>query len=76
MCTGYRRTTRYRRIDGVAPRYLALHEWACKPGEMPAEQIKQVTSTEWSRKIIGEAQVFERDVFELVQEQGEVGRKL
>ena len=76
MCTGYRRTTRYKRIDGVEPRYLALHEWDCKPEAMPAEQIKQVTSTEWSRKIIGEARVFERDVFELIQEQGEVGREL
>lgn len=76
MCSGYRRTTRYKRIDGVAPRYLALHEWACAPGEMPAEQIKQVTSTEWSKKIIGEAKVFDRDVFELIQAQGDVARKL
>jgi hypothetical protein len=43
---------------------------------MPTEQIKQVTSTEWSKKIIGEARVFERDVFELIQAQGETARKL
>lgn len=76
MCAGYRRTTRYKRIDGVAPRYLALHEWACAPSERPMEQIAQVMSTEWSKKIIGEAKAFERDVFELIQAQGDVARKL
>lgn len=76
MCTGYRRTTRYKRIDDVSPRYLALHEWACAPSELPSEQVKQVASTEWSKKILGEAKLFERDVFELIQAQGDVARKL
>ena len=76
MCRGYRRTTRYKRIDGVKPRYLALHEWSFPPAEMPVEQIKQVTSTEWSKKIIGSATVFERDVFELIQAQGDLEKEL
>lgn len=76
MCKDYRRTTRYKRLDGVQPRFLALHEWACGPGKIPGEQIAQVTETEWSRKILGEARVFERDVFELVQAQGDLERKL
>jgi hypothetical protein len=76
MCSGYRRTTRYKRIDDVVPRFLALHEWACAPSELPAEQVKQVASTEWSKKIIGEAKVFDRDVFELIQAQGQVEMKL
>lgn len=76
MCPGYRRTTRYKRIDDVVPRYLALHEWASAPDEKRAEQIKQITSTEWSKKIIGEAKVFDRDVFELIQAQGDVEKKL
>jgi len=76
MCTGYRRTTRYKRIDDVSPRYLALHEWACAPSELPTEQVKQVASTEWSKKILGEAKVFDRDVFELIQAQGDAARKL
>lgn len=76
MCKNYRRTTRYKRIDGAKPRFLALHEWACGAGELPAGQVKQITETEWSRKVIGEAVVFERDVFELIQVQGDKARKL
>lgn len=76
MCNGYRRSTRYKRIDGVEPRFLALHEWDCEPEELPAGQVKQVTGTEWSRKILGEAKVFVRDVFVLVEQQGEIGREL
>ena len=76
MCRGYLRCTRYRRLDGHRPRYLALHEYSCKPSELPAEQIKQVTATEWTQKILKEAQLFERDVFELVEVQGEVKAKL
>jgi hypothetical protein len=60
----------------VAPRYLALHEWACAPEEMPVEQIKQVISTEWSMKIFGEAKVLDKDVFELIQAQEDVERRL
>lgn len=76
MCRGYRRTTRYKRIDGVKPRYLALHEWSFAPADMPVEQIKQVASTEWSKKVVGSATVFERDVFELIQAQGDLEKEL
>lgn len=76
MCKGYRRTTRYRRLDKQQPRYMALHEYDCKPGELPAEQIKQTTQTEWSRKVISDAKVFERDVFELMEVQGDADEKL
>ena len=76
MIPGYRRCTRYKRIDGKTPRYLAMHEYACKPDEIPPEAIAQVTATEWSRKIIGEAKALERDVFELIQVQGDAERKL
>ena len=76
MCEGYRRTTRYERVDGVRPRFLALHEWACKPEDLPKEMVKQVAETEWSRKILGEAKVFDRDVFEIVEAQGGLEKKL
>jgi hypothetical protein len=76
MCRGYRRTTRYKRIDGKTPQFLALHEYACAPTELPAEQTKQVVSSEWSKKIIGEAKAFDRDVFELIQAQGDTSLKL
>jgi hypothetical protein len=76
MCEGYRRTTRYQRVDGVKPRFLALHEWACAPENLPAEQVKQVATTEWSLKILKEAEVYDRDVYELIEAQGDLGRKL
>jgi hypothetical protein len=38
--------------------------------------VKQVASTEWSKKIIGEAKVFDRDVFELIEAQGDLAQKL
>ena len=76
MCRGYRRTTRYKRLDGVKPRYIALHEYACKPDELPADQIAQVRETEWSKKILAEAEIFDRDVFELIHAQGDTHAKL
>ena len=76
MIPGYRRCTRYKRIDGQKPRYLAIHEYACRPDEISDEHIKQVSSTEWSAKIIGEAKALERDVYELIQVQGDEARKL
>lgn len=76
MCTGYRRGTRYRRIDGKKPRFLAMHEYACKPDELPNDQIEQVKATEWTKKIIGEAQIVERDVWELIEVQGDTSLKL
>lgn len=76
MCRGYRRTTRYKRLDGEKPRYLALHEYDCSPQDLPAEQIKQVSETEWTKKILAEAKTFERDVFELIEVQGEIKAKL
>ncbi|KAK4495555.1 hypothetical protein PRZ48_001220 [Zasmidium cellare] len=71
MCRGYRRCTRYKNMDDQEPRFLALHEYDCKPGDIPSEQIKQVVSTEWSKKIVGEAKIFDRNVFELIQAQGQ-----
>lgn len=76
MCKGYRRTTRYKRIDGEKPRYLALHEYSCKPSELPSDQIAVVTATEWSKKIIKESLTFDRDVFEVIQVQGVASQKL
>lgn len=78
MCTGYRRSTRYRAIDpiGQHPSYLALHEYACKAEELPVEQTKLVVGTEWSKKVIGEAKAFDRDVWGLIEAQGDVNMKL
>jgi hypothetical protein len=63
-------------MDDVKPRYLALHEYACEPEDLPSEQIKQVRETEWTKKILGEAEAFERDVFVLIGVQGAAEEKL
>ncbi|KAI3326803.1 hypothetical protein HD806DRAFT_418319 [Xylariaceae sp. AK1471] len=76
MCKGFRRCTRYRRKDGVCPRFLALYEYDCAPGDLPTEQITQACATEWSEKILKEAKVYNRDVFTLIQAQGATHLKL
>lgn len=76
MCRGYRRSTRYRRAGEEAPRFLALHEYACSPEELPAKQIQQVRETEWSRDVLEKAKVFDRYVWGLVGEQGAKDLKL
>ncbi|KAK4994105.1 hypothetical protein LTR66_005790 [Elasticomyces elasticus] len=77
MCRGYQQTTRYKLVTGLLeaeekeptpPRYMAIHEYGTT--ELPADQIKQVVSTEWSKKIIGEAKTFDRNVWELIEEFG------
>ncbi|TKA62772.1 hypothetical protein B0A49_09097 [Cryomyces minteri] len=77
MVRGYRRTTRYKLApgnDSSLPRYLALHEY--DDSDVPGDQLKLVVGTEWSKKIIGEAKAFDRDVYELVKEAGKTGAKL
>lgn len=76
MLPHYRRTTRYKRLDDVKPRYLALHEYACKPDELSTEGLKVVVGTEWSKKILKEGRAFDRDVFQLIQAQGDTRLKL
>lgn len=76
MCRGYVRTTRYRSLAEGYPPYLALHEYTCAPSELPTDQLLVVTGTEWSRKIIGEARAFERDIFEFLFVAGNAESKL
>jgi hypothetical protein len=71
MLKHYRRSTRYKRQDGVAPRYLALHEFDCRPDDLPKEQLKLMVETEWAQKILKETLAFETDIWELVNVQGD-----
>jgi hypothetical protein len=71
MLKHYRRFTRYKRQDGVVPRYLALHEFDCRPDDLPKEQLKVVIETEWAQKILKEILAFETDIWELVNVQGD-----
>lgn len=75
MLPHYRRTTRYKRLDDEKPRYLALHEYDCKAEEL-SKDVSMVVGTEWSKKIIGESSIFDRDVFELITVQGDRSMQL
>ncbi|KAI1270655.1 hypothetical protein F5Y18DRAFT_369102 [Xylariaceae sp. FL1019] len=76
MCRHYRRCTRYKRKDGVSPRFVALHEWDCEPEDIPMDQLAQLRATDWSREIRSGVKVMERDVFTLIQAQGNMELKL
>ncbi|KAF2400658.1 hypothetical protein EJ06DRAFT_521390 [Trichodelitschia bisporula] len=75
--TGFRRSTRYKRAPGAPGHgygtYLALHEY--DEPEVPAEQVKLVVGTEWSRKILGSAQSFQGDLWKLITAEGKVEEK-
>ncbi|KAK0650828.1 hypothetical protein DIS24_g6418 [Lasiodiplodia hormozganensis] len=83
---GYRRSTRYKlssaptaeatkaKLGVEVPRYLALHEYDTP--EIPPEQIKLAANTEWSKKVIGGAKAFVRDVWVLTSEAGDPATKL
>lgn len=74
MVRGFRRSTRYRRLDGQPPRYLACHEYDTT--DFPVDQVKLVTGTEWSKKILGAAKSFEGDVWEMIAVYGDSGSRL
>ena len=76
MCRGFLRSTRYKKLNGEKPKYLALHEYSCKPKDIPADQVKQVVATEWTQKILNDGQAYERDVFELLEVQGDSSVRL
>lgn len=48
---GYLRGMRYKRSDGVEPRFLSIHEYDCEAEGLPRERIDEAKGTEWSRKI-------------------------
>lgn len=68
MVSGYRRSTRYQIAPEAAalghPRFLACHEYDDK--KFPVEQVKLVTGTEWSKKILGAAKKFEGEMWEFI----------
>ncbi|KAJ2985908.1 hypothetical protein NUW58_g5285 [Xylaria curta] len=75
-CEGFRRCTRYKRVDSVSPRFLALIEWNCVREVLFAEQSVRVPKTEWDKKILNEAKVYTHDLFVLIEAQGDTHIKL
>ncbi|KAI1506336.1 hypothetical protein F5X99DRAFT_422960 [Biscogniauxia marginata] len=75
----YRRSTRYRRAGGdggARPRYLALHEYACAPADLPVAQLAEASATPWGKRILNGAKIFDRQVFELIEVQGDLSLNL
>jgi len=78
MVNGFRRSTRYKLVlEAEAlghPRYIACHEY--DTANFPVEQVKLVTGTEWSKKILGGAKKFEGDIWEEIAAYGATDSKL
>jgi len=70
MLKGYRRSTRFQKLDGSMPKYTALHEFdtAAVPPEMAI-----VLGTEWSKKILSGKVSASNDVWEFITEFGKSG---
>lgn len=83
MVRGYRRSTRWQILSArekspetgdildvlaSTPPHLALHEFDDE--HFDRENIKKPAQTEWSRRIVGGYQVFERDNWKLMYESG------
>jgi hypothetical protein len=70
MLDGYRRSTRYQKLDGSAPKYLAMHEFdttAVPPN------MRLVIGTEWAKKVLGRAQSAKTDFWEYISEYSQSG---
>ncbi|KAI1488897.1 hypothetical protein F5X96DRAFT_44704 [Biscogniauxia mediterranea] len=75
----YRRCTRYvLRSSGAGgpPRFLALHEYDCETKDLPTDRLAVSCETDWAKRVLGPAKALEREVFELVGVQGDMGLKL
>ncbi|KAI1636196.1 hypothetical protein F4809DRAFT_641754 [Biscogniauxia mediterranea] len=75
--SSYRRCTRYVLRSGAGPpRFLALHEYACETKDLPTDRLAVSCETDWGKRVLGPAKALEREVFELVGVQGDMGLKL
>ena len=74
MVDGYHRSTRYKLTPGndeKLPSYLALHEY--EELEQNPEQLKLVVGSQWSKKIVSEAKIFDRSKWEYISEYAKGG---
>jgi hypothetical protein len=70
LLDGYRRSTRYQKLDASKPKYLTMHEFDTTT--MPAN-MKMVLGTEWSKKVIRGAESFSTDLWSYIAETGKAG---
>jgi len=67
MLKGYRRSTRFQKLDRSSPRFLAIHEMDTTT---VSPEIRIVMGTEWAKKVVGTAKFAGRDSWELISEFG------
>jgi hypothetical protein len=67
MLKDYRRSSRYQKLDGSSPKYLAIHEM---DSNTPAPEMKIIMGTEWAKKIRGGAKASSLDRWEFISEHG------
>jgi hypothetical protein len=65
MLDGYRRSTRYQKLDKSEPKYLAMHEFDTPA---PPKNMRLVIGTEWAKKVLGKAQSSKSDMWEYISE--------
>ncbi|TID13069.1 hypothetical protein E2P81_ATG09802 [Venturia nashicola] len=70
MIEGYHRSTRYAKMDGSNPKFLAMHEldsYTKGPG------MGLVLGTEWAKKVLSTVTASQNDVWEYIVELGKEG---
>lgn len=63
-------------MDGEKPRHLPFHENDSATSELPMAMVNRSRETEWLKKILAECQIFDRDVFDLIEQQRAIEEKL
>ncbi|OAG42619.1 hypothetical protein AYO21_03204 [Fonsecaea monophora] len=69
MIIPYRAATRYEQIDPAnKPRYLTIHEFDST--DIPGEQIRRSSTTEWAKRVLGSVQSMEGYTWKLTRAYG------
>lgn len=70
MIKGYHRSTRYQKLDGSSPRFLAMHELDSFSN---GPEMKLVLGTEWAKKVLSKVTASSSEVWEYITELGKDG---
>ncbi|KAE9971890.1 hypothetical protein BLS_003330 [Venturia inaequalis] len=70
MIKGYHRSTRYVKLDGSSPMFLAMHEL---DSVTVGPEMKLVLGTEWAKKVLSKVMTSQNDVWEYIIELGKDG---
>jgi hypothetical protein len=70
MIKGYHRSTRYQKLDGSSPRFLAMHEL---DSVTMGPEMKLVLGTDWAKKVLSKVTASSSEVWEYITEFGKEG---